>query len=79
MADEQTTYNPEWVYVDDTDLTVEQRADLLLSSKRRANLPHPRDPTKRIVGWVVDADKIGLGVGILALEEIERRAARANG
>lgn len=57
------------------DLTVSEQADNILASKRRTNRPHPDVPGKRIIGWVVDEDKIGLGVGLLALEEIEKRAA----
>lgn len=56
-------------------LSTKERADAFLACKRRCNIPHPREPGKRIVGWVVDEDVAGLGLGLLALDEIERRAA----
>lgn len=57
-------------------LSIPEQADAILTSKRRVNWPHPDEPSKRVIGWVVDEDKIGLGVGLLALEEVERRALR---
>lgn len=59
-------------------LSVPEQADAILASKRRTNRPHPDEPGKRIIGWIVDEDKIGLGVGLLALEEVENRAARGH-
>lgn len=57
-----------------TNFTVPEQANNILASGRRSNRPHPDDPTKRIIGWVVDEDEVGMGEGLLALEEIERRA-----
>lgn len=52
---------------------ISDQADAILASKRRTNRPHPDEPGKRIIGWIVDEEKIGLGTGLLAIEEIERR------
>ena len=49
----------------------------ILASKRQTNRPHPDEPGKRIIGFIVDENDIGLSTGLLALERIQK-AAQAN-
>jgi len=56
------------------DLSTKERADAILAINHLSNMPHPDKPGMRIMGWVVPEDVAGLGVGILAIEEIQRRA-----
>lgn len=60
-----------------TDMSIHERADAFLASKRRCNIPHPDERGKRVVGFVVDEDVAGLGLGLLALDEIAARAGHA--
>jgi hypothetical protein len=51
-------------------------ADKILASKRRGNHPcHNGESGKRLVGWIMDEDVVGLSDGLFAIEEIEKRAA----
>jgi hypothetical protein len=50
------------------------RADAILATSRKVNMPHPDHEGKRVVGWVVDEDTAGLSDALFALEEIARRA-----
>lgn len=54
------------------DMTKGERADAILASGSRGN--HPCGGGKRIVGWIVDEDLVGLSDGLFAIEEIEKRA-----
>lgn len=57
-------------------MTIKDRADAILASTHTFNAPYEGDSTKRIVGWVVDADVAGISEGVFALEEIKCRAKR---
>lgn len=60
------------------DLSTKERADAILAITHLSNIPHPDKSGMRIMGWVVPEDIAGLGVGILAIEEIQRRAIAAS-
>ena len=58
--------------------SVEDQVNAILSTRGAVvNYPHPHKVGKRIVGWVIDEEKIGLGTAILAVEEIQRRAKQS--
>lgn len=44
-------------------MTTEERVHAIINSKRRTNRPHPDEPGKRIIGWIVDADIAGMSEG----------------
>lgn len=56
------------------EMTASERADAILATKRRTNMPYPREPGKRIVGFVVDEEIAGLSEALFALDEIVKRA-----
>lgn len=56
------------------DMSTADRASAVLATKRRANIPHPDDPSMRVVGWVIPEELAGLSAALFALDEIVKRA-----
>lgn len=53
------------------DMTIGERTDAVIASKRHGNIPH--SPGKRLVGWIVDEELAGLSDGLFVMDEVEKR------